>query len=350
MLKILVTGGAGFIGSHTCLALLQKGYDVIVIDSLINSSYLSLNNVEKIVDIFKPNIRSKLIFIKGDLNDINFLNKVFLEEKNKGFPVNAVIHFAGLKSVSESIKYPLKYWRNNIISTLNLIKCMDENNCRTIVFSSSAAIYEYCNSKLIDEEMNINPINSYGNTKATIEKILNDLHKSNSEWKISILRYFNPIGAHESGLLGENPIGIPNNIFPLILQVATGKKESLKIYGNTWPTKDGTGIRDYIHVMDLAEGHLAALEYLFSKKSHIISLNLGTGKGNSVLELINMFEKTNRVTVHYDFVGKRDGDLSRVVADNSLARKTLNWIPERSLEDMCRDGWKWQKLNPEGYC
>ena len=350
MFKILVTGGSGYIGSHTCLALLSVGYEVIVLDSLINSNELSLIKVKKIFQEMYSHLKNDLHFYEGDLNDFNFINNIFLGEIKKGFPITGVIHFAGLKAVNESIRYPLKYWENNISTTINLIKCMDKNNCRTIVFSSSATIYESCDSKIIDERMNINPINPYGNTKATIENFLNDIYKSNSEWKISILRYFNPIGAHQSGLIGENPIGIPNNIFPLILHVATGKKESLKIYGNNWPTVDGTGVRDYIHVMDLAEGHLAALDYLFSKKTKIISLNLGTGKGTSVLELIKMFEQINRVKIPFEFVGKRDGDLSKVVADNSLARKTLNWRPKRSLEDMCRDGWKWQNLNPDGYC
>ena len=343
MSNILVTGGTGFIGSHTCLELIQSNYKVKIIDSLDNSSIFALNRIKKICELKNLNIENNISFLKADLRNFELINNLFKEEKEKNQPILGVIHFAGLKSVGESIKNPLKYWDNNLISTINLLKAMNINDCRNIVFSSSATIYGNVNKKLICEDHGFNPMNPYGQTKLSIERLLHDIYKSNSDgWNIANLRYFNPIGAHKSGLMGESPIGNPNNIFPIILKVASGTVPELKIFGNDWPTNDGTGIRDYIHVMDLAEGHLSALEYLFD-------LNLGTSKGTSVLELVDCFQEVNNIKIPYSFVERRRGDSARVVADNKLAKKLLSWFPKRSLSNMCQDGWNWMKLNPNGY-
>ena len=347
-MSILVTGGAGFIGSHTCLSLLEKGYNIVVIDSFINSNKLSL---ERVKDLVSEKNSIQLNILKGDIRDQNLLNDIFLNYKSKKKPITSVIHFAGLKSVKESVINPIKYWDINVNGALTLFSKMKEYECHNIVFSSSATIYGKSNQIRISEKTQINPTNPYGQTKAAIEKILYDLFSSKKEpWKIANLRYFNPIGAHESGLIGESPLGIPNNIFPFLTKVAQGNLEKLNIFGNDWPTKDGTGVRDYIHVMDLAEGHIAALEFLLSNnKSQIINLNLGTGLGTSVLELVRTFEKVNNVNINYKFVPRREGDVANVVADNRLAKSILNWQPRRSLEEMCLDGWNWQCLNPKGY-
>ena len=348
MTKILVTGGAGFIGSHTCLLLLEKGYDLVIIDSLVNSSRNSINNVKNIISE-NENLSSKRItFYKVDLRNYISIKNVFDLESQNNTDIDAVIHFAGLKAVGESTLNPLKYWDFNVLSTINLLKVMMEFKCKTIIFSSSATIYESKENCLLDEDTSINPINPYGSTKATIERILSDLFNSGlKDWKIANLRYFNPIGAHPSGLIGEDPLGIPNNIFPMILKVACGELDKLRIFGNDWNTPDGTGIRDYIHVMDLAEGHVRALQFLESKNSRIIDLNLGTGIGTSVLELINTFQKVNKVKVNYVFDERRNGDKEYVVADNTKALKILGWKNTRNIEEMCKDGWNWQlkKLN-----
>ena len=347
MQRILVTGGAGFIGSHTCLLLIEKGYEILIVDSLINSSIKVIERINKIIDINFPDKKDKLSFFKGDLRNESFVHKIFLDQYKLGKPITGVIHFAGLKAVNESIHEPLKYWDFNLVGAINLLKVMNLFECRTIVFSSSASVYGSPNKNLLKEEEKLDPINPYGLTKSTIEKILDNLHKSSSsKWKIINLRYFNPIGAHTSGLIGEVPKGIPNNIFPLIMQVASGNIEFLKIYGNDWPTNDGTPIRDYIHVMDLANGHLYALEHLLKNSSKILNLNLGTGIGSSVLELIKTFEKVNKIDVPFQFSDRRDGDAAIVVADNSLVKNILNWSPTKNLEDMCRDGWQWQRKNP----
>ncbi len=351
MTKILITGGAGFIGSHTCLALMEKGYEVIVIDSFINSKPRSLEMVKK---IYTKNSggkqKAKIKICKGDLRNKEDLRKIFFEEIDQGVPISGVIHFAGLKAVNESIRNPLMYWENNLVSSINLLKVMKENECKHIVFSSSATVYGLSNKSNIKENSPLKPINPYGNNKETIEKILNDLFKSSSkDWCIANLRYFNPIGAHQSGLIGENPLGVPNNIFPIILKVASGNLSNLEIFGNDWPTSDGTCIRDYIHVMDLAEGHLKTLEFLFKNNSQILNLNLGTGRGISVLELVNTFERINNVNIPFKFVERRLGDACRVVADNTLAKTVLNWSPSKTIEQMCKDGWQWKVLNPNGY-
>ena len=351
MTKILVTGGAGYLGSHTCLALIEKGYEVIVIDSFINSNPKSLKIVEQIhINNLGGKQKAKIKVRKGDLRNIEDLRRLFSEEIDQGESIDGVIHFAGLKAVNESISNPLMYWENNLVSTINLLKVMKENECKNIVFSSSATVYGLSNKTNISENSPLKPINPYGNNKETIEKILNDLFKSSSKhWCIANLRYFNPIGAHQSGLIGENPVGLPNNIFPLILKVASGKLSHLEIFGNDWPTPDGTCIRDYIHVMDLAEGHLKTLEFLFKNKSQILNLNIGTGRGISVLQLVNTFEKINNVKIPVEFVNRRLGDACRVVADNTLAKTVLNWSPSKNIKEMCKDGWQWKVLNPNGY-
>ena len=348
MSKILVTGGAGFIGSHTCLALLKKKYRIVVIDSFINSSPIALKRVKKILKINKDN--DVIEIIRGDLRNFDEIDNIFSKSILEDCPITAVIHFAGLKSVANSIINPLNYWDSNVLSTINLLKAMKKNNCTNIVFSSSATIYADSNNNLLNEDSLIRPGNPYGNTKAVIEKILENLSESRKEkWRIANLRYFNPIGCHSSGLLGENPLGIPENIFPFILQVAAGKIKELRVFGNDWPTVDGTGVRDYLHVLDLVDGHILALEYLLANKPRIINLNLGTGKGTSVLDLINCFEEVNNIKVPYVFAEKRHGDIPYLVANNSKALKILNWKPQRTLKDMCIDGWKWQKNNPNGY-
>tara|TARA_A100001388_G_scaffold277140_1_gene267032 strand:+ start:1374 stop:2420 length:1047 start_codon:yes stop_codon:yes gene_type:complete len=348
MKHILVTGGAGFIGSHTSLVLLKNGYFISVIDSFINSSKKSLDDVLKILGK-DPLIHEKIKIYEGDIRDKELLNKIFKDSKEKNLKISSVIHFAGLKSVSESMQNPIKYWENNVSGTLKLIEIMEENNCRTIIFSSSATIYGLSNNKKFKETDHISPVNPYGTTKFVIEKLLENVYLSNLEdWKIANLRYFNPIGAHKSGLLGERPTGRPNNIFPIINQVAGGILKELKIYGTDWPTYDGTGVRDYIHVMDVADGHLAALEFLMKSKSTIININLGTGKGTSVLDLIKTYEKVNKIKIPLNFVDRRKGDVAFLVADNSLAKSLLNWQPRMNLAEMCLDGWRWQLNNLNG--
>ena len=333
MKQILVTGGTGFIGSHTSLVLLEKGYDLLIVDSLVNSSPSVINKLEAI----NKNKNSKIDFVKGDLRNENFLIELFEKHKN----IEAVMHFAGLKAVGESTHHPIKYWDSNLIGTITLLKVMEKFSCFKLIFSSSATIYGSNNdNNLIKEHSDIKPINPYGNTKATIEKILDDLHKSvSNEWSIISLRYFNPIGAHPSGFIGEDPLGTPNNILPIINNVASGLVENLEIFGNDWETKDGTGIRDYIHVMDLADGHFKALENVLKNKSQYLQVNLGTGMGTSVLELVETFQKVNCVDIPYKFTSRRDGDVAFSVADNSIAKEILNWCPSRDLENMCEDSW-----------
>ena len=349
-MKVLITGGAGFIGSHTCITLLEKGYEIIVLDSYINSNIESLNRVKSIIKSHQIGSNFFIKIFRADLRDEKILNDIFLEAQRSDNPIRAVLHFAGLKSVKDSVVNPLKYWDANLNSTIKLLNVMDKFNCRTIVFSSSATIYGRISSRTLLEDTEINPINPYGNTKYVIEKLLNDIYKSKpNKWKIANLRYFNPIGAHPSGKIGEEPIGLPNNIFPFITKVAAGQIEKVKIFGKDWETNDGTGVRDYIHIMDLAEGHLLALEYLINNKEQIINLNIGTGKGTSVLELINTFKSTNKIDIPYEFSSRREGDVASLVADNSLAMSCLNWSPKRTLKQMCLDGWRWQSLNPKGY-
>ena len=348
MKTILITGGAGFIGSHTCLVLLQNGYNLIVLDSLINSYEESLSRVKNIIQV--KDIEEKIEFIKGDIRDKFLLNEIFKKAINKSQPIEAVVHFAGLKAVAESIENPLLYWEVNVSGSINLFNVMKENNCRIIVFSSSATIYSHLENIPLTEDSPISPSNPYGETKYTIERILQGIYRSSTEgWRIINLRYFNPIGAHPSGEIGEHPFGLPSNIFPYITQVAIGEIERLNIFGSDWPTKDGTGVRDYIHVMDLAEAHYAAIKLLFTSNSIFQNFNIGTGRGTSVLELVNTFERINNCKIPRRYIDRRKGDLASVVADNKLALSSLDWQPQRSIEDMCRDGWNWQKQNPKGF-
>ena len=350
MKRILITGGAGFIGSHTCLTLLENGYELYVLDSFINSSPQSLKRIEHILKDKNIDIDNKLHVYKGDLRDEERLNKIFLEATKSGDPIQGVIHFAGLKAVKESVENPLLYWDSNVNGAISLFKAMEKNNCKIMVFSSSATIYGLASDKPLNENSKISPINPYGSTKVAIENISNDIfNNSKNDWRIANLRYFNPIGAHSSGLIGENPLGSPNNIFPIILNVAMGREKILKVFGNNWPTYDGSCVRDYIHVMDLAEGHIKALEYLLENKPQILNLNLGTGIGTSVLDLIKSFEIVNKLSIPYIFSEPRKGDASCVVADNTLAKKRLDWVPNRTIEDACLDGWNWRSKNPTGF-
>ncbi len=350
MKSILVTGGTGYIGSHTCLLLLEKGYEIFIIDSFFNSSAKSIEKVALILKNKGIDISGKIHLFKGDIKNLEDIEKVFEISLKLNKSIEAVIHLAGLKSVSESIIKPISYWENNVLGTLNLLKTMEKYDCNNIVFSSSATVYKANSKKLLLEVDICEPINPYGYTKLTVERILNDIFNSNPlKWRIASLRYFNPVGAHESGLIGEDPLGKPNNIYPQITRVAIGKLKEIKIYGSDWPTPDGTGIRDYIHVVDLAEGHLSALNYLIKEKPQFLIVNLGTGKGTSVLELINTFEKVNAVKIPYSFVRRRNGDFSFVVANNSIAKQKLKWEPKRNIQDICKTGWDWQLKNPKGF-
>ena len=349
MNKFLVTGGAGFIGSHMCLTLLEKNFKIIVIDSFINSNPKSLERVLKICESNGLNIKANLKVIKGDLNNKNLIEEIFLSEKNINEPIEGVIHFAGLKAVNESVSNPCLYWQSNLLSLINLLEVMKTFNCKTIVFSSSGSIYGKSNKNLKENDP-LNPINPYGNTKLAMEILLKDIYNTApNDWRIANLRYFNPIGSHSSGLIGESPPGNPSNIFPLILKVAHGQLSSLEVFGKDWNTKDGTPIRDYIHVMDLVDAHLCAMIYLFKNKGQIININLGTGKGVTVLDLINSFQKVNKVKIPYVFSKRRKGDVEKLVASNELALKILNWSPKKGIDEMCHDGWKWKKNNPNGY-
>lgn len=344
MKSILITGGAGFIGSHTSLVLLERGYYLYLIDSCENSKYDTIERVIKLATLKDKNLIKNINFMQGDMRNKDFLKNVFNNAKRNGNDITSVIHFAGLKSVEESIREPLMYWEINLLSTINLLNVMAEFSCYVLIFSSSAAIYSSSNKSPIKENSVIQPISPYGRNKYSIELILQDLFDSCPEyWKIVNLRYFNPIGAHESGMLGENPRGIPSNIFPLINRAAFGQLKNIEIYGNDWHTKDGTGVRDYIHIMDLAEGHIRALEVLKKGKNQILNINLGTGTGTSVLELINNFQDVNKINVPYIYSQRREGDNAICFADNTLAKKILNWEPRRNLRNMCRDGWLWHK-------
>ena len=348
MAYILVTGGAGFIGSHTCLLLLEAGHSLLILDNFSNSSPVALERVSELAGIRIGSEQLKII--NGDIMDRDLLNSIFSESIRSGHPIEGVIHFAGLKAVSESVKNPLNYWNVNVTGSKNILMAMDAFNCRTLVFSSSATLYGYPESVPITEKAKVNPINPYGHTKAAVERLINDLFNSAPEkWRVACLRYFNPVGAHPSGLIGEDPNGIPNNLFPLVTQVAVGRRDILHIYGTDWPTHDGSGVRDYIHVMDLAEGHLAALSKLLKEDSKLLTLNLGSGNGASVLQVIEKFEEVSKKKIPYKVVDRRPGDAASTIADPSLAFDVLRWKTTRSLEDICRDGWLWQSTNPNGY-
>ena len=348
--SILVTGGSGFIGSHICYLFLKKGFNIISLDSFVNSSPQVYKNIRNLLKFENIAIDNRFKFIKGNIKDALLLRKIFKERRNINKPIKAVIHLAGLKSANESFKNSLEYWSTNVCGSISILKIMDEFNCKTIVFSSSATIYGLTENKIIDENETIKPINPYGNSKATVETILNDLYSTSpNSWRIANLRYFNPIGAHPTGMLGENNTDIPNNLFPYILQVALQKRKFLNVYGNDWPTKDGTGVRDYIHIMDLAKSHLLSLMHLLNSPPKILNLNIGTGKGTSVLELIKIFEDVNKCSIPWKLKKRRIGDVPIYVADNSLCKKVLDWVPNKDIEQMCRDGWKWASSHPNGY-
>ena len=335
-MNILVTGGAGYIGSHTTVELLNAGYRVISIDNLVNSSELVVDRIESITG-------KRPVFYQIDLTDTEQISDVFSKHD-----IDTVIHFAGLKAVGESTKQPLRYYRNNIDSTLSLLETMEDHNVRKLVFSSSATVYgdpgvsEYTEDLPVGQSIS----NPYGQSKYMIEQIIRDFSLSNINFHATLLRYFNPIGAHESGLIGEDPVGIPNNLMPFISQVASGKREHLSIFGNDYPTADGTCERDYIHVVDLAKGHISALENL---KAGVSTYNLGSGKPTSVLQLIKAFEKTTGQRIPYSFAPRRPGDLAAFYANPARANRELNWKTTKTIEDMCHDAWNWQKHNPQGF-
>lgn len=335
-MKVFVTGGAGYIGSHTVLELLTAGHDVIVIDNLSNSSYEAIKRVERITS-------KEVTFYEEDLLNKQAVQKIFKEHE-----IDSVIHFAGYKAVGESVAKPLMYYNNNITSTLILCEVMKEFGVHNLVFSSSATVYGDPETVPITEDFPLSATNPYGRTKLFIEYILKDLHVSDSSWNISLLRYFNPVGAHKSGLIGEDPNDIPNNLMPYISQVAVGKLEKLSVFGGDYPTADGTGVRDYIHVVDLAVGHLKALEKLESNPGLIVH-NLGTGKGSSVLDMVKAFENASGKKVPYEITDRRPGDIAECYADPTKAENELNWKAERNITQMCEDTWRWQSKNPNGY-
>eukprot|EP00529_Nitzschia_sp_RCC80_P021020 CAMPEP_0113463628 /NCGR_PEP_ID=MMETSP0014_2-20120614/12760_1 /TAXON_ID=2857 /ORGANISM="Nitzschia sp." /LENGTH=404 /DNA_ID=CAMNT_0000355637 /DNA_START=209 /DNA_END=1423 /DNA_ORIENTATION=+ /assembly_acc=CAM_ASM_000159 len=368
---ILVAGGCGYIGSHTIVCLLEQNYNVVVVDNLVNSSTKSLDRVCEIVGLTNLEERSKrLQFYEVDMCDKLELKKVFESSPTK---FQACIHFAGLKAVGESTRIPLKYYHNNLTSTFNLLECLDEYDCHSIVFSSSATVYGAATEMPILETTQVGTgiTNAYGRTKYMIEEILRDFYNSKTltsssedndkkmtDWTIVILRYFNPIGAHPSGKIGEDPNGIPNNLMPYVAQVAAGRREHLTVFGNDYPTKDGTGVRDYLHVMDLAEGHISAIQYASSKKKQkkgegdgggTFTFNLGTGNGYSVLDMVKAMSKACGHEVPYKFGDRRPGDIATCYADASLAKKEMDWEAKLTLEEMCRDLWCWQSQNPNGY-
>lgn len=335
-LAILITGGAGYIGSHTCVELLNEGYDIIVVDNLSNSNPISLNRVQRITG-------KKIKFYPVNLTNQTEIETVFKENS-----IEAVIHLAGLKAVGDSVSIPLHYYHNNVTGTIVLCETMKKFNIKNLVFSSSATVYGIPKIVPIVEELLLKPINPYGRTKLMIEEILRDLQASDNEWSISILRYFNPIGAHESGLIGEDPRGIPNNLMPYITRVAIGRYKHLKVFGNDYPTHDGTGIRDYIHVVDLAKGHVKAMAKTIKSKE-IEAYNLGTGVGYSVLELVSAFESVTGISIPYQIVEPRLGDIAVCYANPNKARIELGWEAEKGMRKMCEDTWRWQSLNLDGY-
>lgn len=334
--SILVTGGTGYIGSHACVALAKAGFTATILDNLSNSHVAVLDRLERITGT-RPE------FVRGDIRDRELLERLFATRK-----FGAVMHFAGLKAVGESVEKPLEYYDNNVRGTLDLLAAMCAADVKTMVFSSSATVYGDPASVPIREDFPRSATNPYGRSKLMIEDILEDLHRSDGGWRIARLRYFNPVGAHESGLIGEDPQGIPNNLMPYVAQVAIGRRKSLKVFGNDYPTPDGTGVRDYIHVMDLAEGHVAALDYL-AQRPGVLTVNLGTGRGYSVLDAVKAFERASGKPVAYQFAGRRPGDIAECWADPALAGKLLGWSASRSIDKMCEDAWRWQSKNPNGF-
>lgn len=336
MATILITGGTGYIGSHTCVELIQAGRTVLLYDNLSNSHVEVLNRIEQITGV-RPQ------FVEGDIRDRSRLDRLFAEQ-----PIASVIHFAGLKAVGESVEKPLEYYDNNVRGTLELLGAMRQAGVRTLVFSSSATVYGDPQSVPIREDFPVSATNPYGRSKLIIEDILGDLHAADASWNIARLRYFNPVGAHASGLIGEDPNGIPNNLMPYIAQVAVGRREQLAVFGDDYPTPDGSGVRDYIHVVDLARGHLAALDAL-DRRGGLITVNLGTGKGYSVLDMVKAFEQASGRPVPYRIAPRRAGDIAQCYADPALAAELLGWRAAHGIEAMCADTWRWQSMNPQGY-
>ncbi|MFH1020645.1 MAG: UDP-glucose 4-epimerase GalE [Pseudomonadota bacterium] len=334
--QILVTGGAGYIGSHTCVELLEAGYEVVVVDNLCNAK-------EEVIDRVEELTGKSIAFYEVDLRDTERLSVVFRENT-----IKAVIHFAGLKAVGESVSMPLRYYSNNIAGTLGLCKVMAEHQVKNVVFSSSATVYGDPSSVPITEDFHLSATNPYGASKLFIEHILQDLHVADTSWNVVLLRYFNPVGAHASGRIGEDPNDIPNNLMPYVAQVAVGRLPELSVFGGDYPTPDGTGVRDYIHVVDLAKGHLKAIEKLKGNPGVVI-YNLGTGKGYSVLEMVKAFEQASGQKVPYRIVDRRPGDIAVCYADPTKAKRELGWQAERGIDEMCRDAWRWQSANPNGY-
>ena len=335
-MTVLVTGGAGYIGSHAAVELLEHGYDIVVVDNLSNSSREAINRVKELTGKDFP-------FYEYDLLDYEAIEEVFRKHD-----FDSVIHFAGLKAVGESVEIPLKYYHNNITGTLNLCRIMQKYGVKKMVFSSSATVYGNPERVPIDESFPLQATNPYGRTKLMIEEILRDLHVADNSWRIALLRYFNPIGAHKSGRIGENPRGIPNNLMPYITQVAVGKREKLYVFGDDYDTHDGTGVRDYIHVVDLVRGHIKALEYL-DKHEGVEAFNLGTGTGYSVLDIVKTFSEVNGVEIPYEITDRRPGDVAICYANPEKANRLLNWKAEYDLKQMCEDSWRWQVQNPNGY-
>ncbi|TVQ79081.1 MAG: UDP-glucose 4-epimerase GalE [Bradymonadales bacterium] len=333
---LLVTGGCGYIGSHTTVVLQKAGFQVLILDNLKNSKPKVLSRIQEITG-------QRPEFVEGDIRDAKGLEALFQK-----YRVSACLHFAGLKAVGESVEQPLNYYENNVQGSLQLFKAMKEAGVKRLVFSSSATVYGQPKSLPLSESASRQAENPYGQTKLMIEHILEDLCRSDLDWSVMSLRYFNPVGAHPSGMIGEDPLGIPNNLMPYISQVAVGRRKKLQVFGNDYPTSDGTGIRDYIHVMDLAEGHLAALRAAF-ESTGFQALNLGTGKAASVLELVQAFEQASGVKIDYEIVQRRPGDIAECWADPRLAREKLNWSCQRGLIEMCADSWNWQQKNPQGY-
>ena len=337
-MSILVTGGAGFIGSHTCVELLNAGYEVVVVDNLYNASEKALERVEQITG-------KKVTFYEADILDRDVLNAIFDKEQ-----IESVIHFAGYKAVGESVRKPIEYYYNNITGTLILCDVMRKHNVKNIVFSSSATVYGDPAFIPITEECPKGKItNPYGQTKGMLEQVLTDIFVSDPEWRVVLLRYFNPIGAHKSGLIGEDPKGIPNNLVPYVAQVAIGKLKCLGVFGNDYDTHDGTGVRDYIHVVDLAKGHVAAIQKVEKTEPGVLIYNLGTGKGYSVLDVVHAFEKACGKEIPYEIKPRRAGDIATCYADPTKAKKELGWVAEYGIEEMCEDSWRWQTMNPNGY-
>lgn len=335
-MRVLVTGGAGYIGSHTCLELLMDGHDVVAIDNLSNSNTIVFDRIERICG-------QRPVFYREDVCNNNKVAEILAAHR-----IEAVIHFAGLKSVGESVAQPLQYYINNVTGSLALLSAMQETGVSSLVFSSSATVYGNPESFPIHEDFPLSATNPYGRSKLMVEEILRDLIVADDSWHIALLRYFNPVGAHESGLIGEDPAGIPNNLMPYISQVAVGRRTELKIFGGDYPTPDGTGVRDYIHVVDLARGHIAALDWLRQHQG-VHTFNLGTGQGKSVLEIVRAFEVASGQHVPYRIVDRRPGDIAQCYADPSHAERELGWKAQRSIADMCRDAWNWQAKNPRGY-